>query len=297
MRKCPNCKREIADGSMFCEYCGYQIKRSKKPLWIVLSVASLVIALVCLVLLLFNMRGNDNGGGGITPIDPIIGTGETKGTNEVVGKGNQYVFINANELRLRYGPSLESEMLRKPDGSQRYATRNEKFLYKGETADFYKIEYYDGREFWVARQYANCVQGSPNDDWETERRIRGFVADYSMTEELPSGESRSMVRQLFAPQVERYFDARNETVDEVAQHFAKYDEVFGVYGKHSKVRWNTVSYYKSGNRYMLTYVEDYTIDRFDESKYSIFVLEKHFELNSDFKVVSVYDVQRSRSTK
>lgn len=285
MKKCPNCRREIEEGSAFCEYCGHQLKRSKKPLWIVLVVVLLIITIVSVVLLLSNMRGND--------------THTTNGDSEIgdVVTQNQYVLINANELRLRYGPSLESDMFRKPDGSQRYATRNEKFLYKGEAADFYKIEYYDGREFWVSRKFAYCVQGSPGDDWATERRIRGFVSDFSMTTELPSGSSWDMVHQLYAPQVERYFDNRNETVDQVAQHYAKYDNVFGVYGKHSKVRWNTLSYYKTGNRYVVTYIEDYIIDRYDNSKNSIFALEKHIELNSDFKVVSVYDVQLSKTKK
>ena len=285
MKKCPNCRREVEEGSAFCEYCGYKLKRSKKPLWIALAIALLLVTIVSVVLLFFNMRDNN------TPqssLDSGVG---------VAAKQNLYVLINANELRLRYGPSLESDMLKKPDGSQRYATRNEKFLYKDETADFYKIEYYDGREFWVARKYAYCVQGSPDDDWATERRIRGFVSDFSMTTELPSGSSWGMVHQLFAPQVERYFDNRNETVDQVAQHYAKYDNVFGVYGKHSKVRWNTLSYYKTGNRYAVTYIEDYTIDRYDDSKNSIFVLEKHIELNGDFKVVSVYDVQLSKKKK
>lgn len=285
MRKCPNCKREIEEGSAFCEYCGHQLKRSKKPLWIVLVVVLLLIAIVSVVLLLSNMRGNDTQP---APVDPGIGAVATQ---------NQYVFINANELRLRYGPSLESDMLRKPDGSQRYASRNEKFLYKGEAADFYKIEYYDGRELWVSKKYAYCTQGSPSDDWATERRIRGLISDFSMTTELPSGTSRSMVYQLFATRVDRYFNDRDDTVEQVAQHYANYDGTFGVYGKHSKVRWNTLSYYKSGSRYVVTYIEDYTIDRYDDSKYSIFVLEKHIELNEDFKVVSIYDVQLSKTKK
>lgn len=210
---------------------------------------------------------------------------------------NTYVIINAHELRLRYGPSTDYDMLKKPDGTQRYVTRDEKLLYKDETPDFYKIEFYDGREFWVARKFAKCVQGSPTDDWETERRVRGLVSDFMMMEEMPSGSSGSLIRQLYAPHVERYFGNYNETVDEVAQHYANYDSRFGVYGKHSKVRWNTLSYYKMDNRYVVTFVEDYSIDRYDESKYSVFVLEKHLELNSDFKVVRVYDVQLEKRVK
>ena len=36
--KCPNCKKEIENGSAFCEHCGARVKKSKKWLWITLSV-------------------------------------------------------------------------------------------------------------------------------------------------------------------------------------------------------------------------------------------------------------------
>lgn len=48
MNKCPNCRREIESGSAYCEYCGYQIKRSKKPWWI--AVVAGVVAIVAIVL-------------------------------------------------------------------------------------------------------------------------------------------------------------------------------------------------------------------------------------------------------
>lgn len=49
MKKCPNCKRLIDDNSSFCEFCGCQIKRSKKPLWIALG--AIVVAALLFVLL------------------------------------------------------------------------------------------------------------------------------------------------------------------------------------------------------------------------------------------------------
>lgn len=58
-----------------------------------------------------------------------------------------------------------------------------------------------------------------------------------------------------------------------------------------------MTYNQSGQSIYLTYIEDFTIDRKDRSKYSVFVLEKHFELNKDFQIVSVYDVQLSKSKK
>ena len=40
---CPNCKKEIENGSAFCEHCGTRIKKSKKGLWITLSVIFMAV--------------------------------------------------------------------------------------------------------------------------------------------------------------------------------------------------------------------------------------------------------------
>ena len=47
--KCPNCKKEIENGSTFCEYCGARIKKSKKGLLITLSVVSVAIITMFIV--------------------------------------------------------------------------------------------------------------------------------------------------------------------------------------------------------------------------------------------------------
>ena len=49
---CPNCKKNNKPDSLFCEYCGSQLKKqkkSKKGLWITLSVIFVVIAAVIAV--------------------------------------------------------------------------------------------------------------------------------------------------------------------------------------------------------------------------------------------------------
>ncbi len=58
MKRCPSCKREIEENSAFCEYCGHQIKRSKKPLWIALAAAAAVILIVVLVISLSGRSGS-----------------------------------------------------------------------------------------------------------------------------------------------------------------------------------------------------------------------------------------------
>ena len=43
--KCPNCDKEIAEGRMFCVYCGVQVKKTIKPLFITLFVVIVLLAL------------------------------------------------------------------------------------------------------------------------------------------------------------------------------------------------------------------------------------------------------------
>lgn len=52
--KCPKCKREIEDHSMFCEYCGHKITKAKWP-WFVAAAVIVVGAIVGVVI----SNGND----------------------------------------------------------------------------------------------------------------------------------------------------------------------------------------------------------------------------------------------
>ena len=62
------------------------------------------------------------------------------------------VVINATELRLRLGPSLSADTFKWYDGTNRHPNKGEKYLYLGESGDFYKIDY-KGHEVWVSKQY------------------------------------------------------------------------------------------------------------------------------------------------
>ena len=103
------------------------------------------------------------------------------------------------------------------------------------------------------------------------------------------------IADVYAYNVKRYHGIYNVTKYEVVERYKNYDKKFGVYGKHTSVRWNTLRVWKnSDGGYFVVYVEDYHIDRYDNSKYTDYVLEKHLELDKDYKVVSVYDNQLSK---
>lgn len=125
-----------------------------------------------------------------------------------------------------------------------------------------------------------------------DSRIKALVIDFCTLSETCD---RNLVYKLYAPQVKRYHNSYDTNVVHVAECYANYDSKFGVYGKHSQVRWETLNYVKTNNGYNVTYIEDYSIDRYDTSKWSVFVLRKHIELDENFRIISVYDDQISRS--
>ena len=104
------------------------------------------------------------------------------------------------------------------------------------------------------------------------------------------------ISQLYASMVRRYYDIRDISNNEVVEKYKNYNKLSGVYGKHCSVRWNTLQVQKlSEGGVSVVYVEDYSIDRYDKTKFSKFVLEKHIELDKDYRIVSVYDVQLGKS--
>lgn len=108
----------------------------------------------------------------------------------------------------------------------------------------------------------------------------------------------STLSNVFSQNVTRFNDAYNLSNSEVVEKHKKYDSMFGVYGKHISVRWNTLQIEKNlEDELSVFYVEDYSIDRVDESKYSVFVIEKHLILDNEYRIKSIYDMQLSKARK
>lgn len=100
------------------------------------------------------------------------------------------------------------------------------------------------------------------------------------------------IGRIYAPQVERFHNARNISRGEVVDDCRRYDQTFSVYTKRSEIRWNTFEMYELDNgRVSVTYLEDFYLDREDPSKPTYFLLRKHIILNSDCQIVSIYDDQ------
>jgi hypothetical protein len=103
------------------------------------------------------------------------------------------------------------------------------------------------------------------------------------------------LRELYAPNVKRYHAAYNKDREDIINRHKRYDDKYGVYGKRSSIRWNTLSIKRENDLFKITYIEDYSIDSDNPKIYKNFVLEKHLELSTNYQIVSVYDIQQSRS--
>lgn len=139
--------------------------------------------------------------------------------------------------------------------------------------------------------YTNSTEPSLSEtDYETH--IRNTV---QILCDATTDNDYGRIADVYAYNVKRYHGIYNVTRGEVVARYKNYDNKFGVYGKHISVRWNTLQVWKNSNGgYSVVYEEDYHIDRYDNSKYTDYVLEKHLELDEDYKIVSEYDNQLSK---
>jgi len=58
-------------------------------------------------------------------------------------------------------------------------------------------------------------------------------------------------------------------------------------GRYFNVRWNTLEVYEVGGFFSINYLLDYSIDRYDKTKPSKFLIEKHIKLNQNYQIVSI----------
>lgn len=294
MKRCPKCNREIESNSVFCEYCGHKVKRAIWPLFLVFGI--LLIGAASIVLINKSKKEVAKEESFYQRCSTIADYREYLSRYP----DGKFVAQTSDSIQKMRADSIhEAEALCKEAEQTAFNNCSSANLCRQYLKEFpngshvsaviIKLEQF-------VQDSLKSLQTLINDDIDYDYRIQSFIESYSrLTETSDRQLIHSLVSKLFAPNVKRYFNAYDTNSEYVAGCFERYDETFSVYGKHSSVRWNTVSYTQIGEKIYLTYIEDYTIDRKDRSKYSIFVLEKHFELNIDFQIVSVYDVQLSKS--
>ena len=99
----------------------------------------------------------------------------------------------------------------------------------------------------------------------------------------------------YADQVKRYHNLYDVTNEEIVNRYKAYDEKFQVNKKYYNIRWNTLKIWENSNGWTVVVVMDYHINRVQADYYTTFELEKHYEFNKDYRIVSDYNVELGRS--
>jgi len=134
---------------------------------------------------------------------------------------------------------------------------------------------------------------SENAEKEQEIQVINTINTFNEAYENNDFETLS---EVYSNNILRFHSKYNLTNEEVVDICKQYDETFAVTSKHTSVRWETLKVKRlSDDDLSVVYVEDYSIDRKDKSKYSNFVIEKHLLLDKNYRIKSIYDEQLSKS--
>ena len=97
------------------------------------------------------------------------------------------------------------------------------------------------------------------------------------------------LKNLFAPMVDRFQNARNISRETVVQTIKKDDANSGILSKNSRPRWNTLEVKRLGNGgFFVVLEEDFEIDRVDKNKFTKFVLKNEVEFDQYYNITSIY---------
>jgi archaellum component FlaC len=257
--KCPECNTENNKDAFFCENCSHRFK-SKTNGWAILFAVLFVITGVFAIY--FYSEAKSQG---------YRNSSHEYENNNIRNENNNN---KDNEIN-----NLTNEISRQKSEIANLTTENSRL--KNEIANLTTENSNN------SNNYNSNTNAFPN-----ESRIKNFINNFN---QYISDNNFQGLKELYAPTVKRYHDTYNQNRKDVIERYKRYDKVFGVYGKRSEVRWNTLQIVPQGeNLVYIQYIDDYSIDRYDKNNYSKFVLEKHIELNRDYQVVSIYDIQLSK---
>jgi serine protease Do len=118
-------------------------------------------------------------------------------------------------------------------------------------------------------------------------RIKSIISNYYS---ISDSQNYNKLNFCFNESIKRYFKYYNISLYEAIERAKKYNQTFGVINSSSSVRWNTLKSYKllNGNL-QIEYVLDYRLNRVNKNKASQFVLQIIAEINSSYKITSIYE--------
>lgn len=120
-----------------------------------------------------------------------------------------------------------------------------------------------------------------------EDKCKDFVERYC---DATNHHNYPEIEKLYASHIQRYYSSYNISRDSVMQCYKKYEEKFRAHNPNVIVDWNTLEIQLTKDGLVsLSFLESYTMDREDESRCSMWIIEKFFLLDKDNQIVQEYE--------
>ena len=193
MIKCQHCGRNIPYDANLCPYCGRSIKQfqqkdilepekpeeqkeqapeqemtyqppkpknDRKFLFFVLAVLALL--LVAGLVYRSSLGDDEEDEPKAVASDTVTkaaAASEGEKTKSVTynSKETQYVVVNGDGVRLRFGPSLKHDYLKNEKGGLLSVKKGTRLVCTGEKADWYQVEF-QGKRYYMSKQYTYLVE-------------------------------------------------------------------------------------------------------------------------------------------
>lgn len=97
------------------------------------------------------------------------------------------------------------------------------------------------------------------------------------------------VGKMYAEKVDRYYNLRNITRRQVVEQIKGYDNMFDVYSKDFDVDWGSLDVEEAGDKYIVSYLIKYQIDRRDKNLPTYFEIRMYLKMNKRYEIIDIYE--------
>lgn len=126
--------------------------------------------------------------------------------------------------------------------------------------------------------------GQQNDVSHSE--LKYFVQRYY---EILTDKDFNSLYTMYAPTLRRYYNKYDISVSQVVQIARDYNDIFNIRKASHYVRWDTFDSDKVGDYYVVDFILDLKLDRYDRNKASNFVSHIIMVLDGSKRIVSIYE--------
>ncbi len=123
---------------------------------------------------------------------------------------------------------------------------------------------------------------------QKKERIKNILTSYYQY--VINGDF-SRLEQMYAHQINRYYNDRNVSREEVIKRAKEYESTFNVKSNTQRytIQWNTLKITEDEGRTFVDYDVEYSMEQYGSNKPKYFYIKMHLILNDAYEIVSIYE--------